>query len=217
VGEEKMKKIEVSNQQSSLLVPNIVFGTSNLGLMQNYDVGIEQMDYFFSLGGRCFDTARVYSNIGPFKKRPSEEILGEWIEKRNNRRDVIISTKGGHPPFARTRNSRLNQKDLTKDITESLAALKADYIDIYWVHRDDPTMQVGEIIDILNGFIREGKVLTIGASNWSHDRIAEANEYANNRGLFPFSASQIQWSCAILTAENLGDTSLVCMDGDSHI
>lgn len=76
-----------------------------------------------------------------------------------------------------------------------------DRIDLYYLHRDDPRVPVGEILDALNAEIARGRVRHLGASNWSTARIAAANEHAKARGLRGFVASQPQWSLAHPNAE----------------
>jgi aryl-alcohol dehydrogenase-like predicted oxidoreductase len=69
-----------------------------------------------------------------------------------------------------------------------------DYVDIYLLHRDDPDIPIGEIVDALNEQQRAGRVRSFGGSNWSHERIATANAYAHAKGLTPFAASSPQFS-----------------------
>ena len=145
-------------------------------------------DCFVEHGGNCIDTARAYSG------GRAEELVGEYLRTRGKRNKIIISTKCGHP--SADGSSRLSAQDMCSDMDASLEALSTDYIDIYWVHKDDKSIPVEGIIDSLNQFIREGKVRMIGASNWTTERIAAANAYALQSGQIGFGASQIQWSFA---------------------
>jgi len=74
--------------------------------------------------------------------------------------------------------------------------LHTDYIEFYWLHKDDWSVDPGEIIESINELIRQGKVGAAGCSNWSSDRIEQANAYAAEHGLQGFELSQIQWSLA---------------------
>jgi aryl-alcohol dehydrogenase-like predicted oxidoreductase len=85
---------------------------------------------------------------------------------------------------------RLSKEEITSDLEESLKALQTDYIDIYWLHRDDPSRSVDEIMEILNSFIRAGKVRAIGCSNWSSSRIQEALDHSSKKGIIAFCADQ---------------------------
>ncbi len=145
-------------------------------------------DCFTGHGGNCIDTARAYGG------GRSEELVGEYIQSRGCREQIVLSTKCGHP--AEDGSSRLDEVSMRADLEASLRALRTDYIDIYWVHKDDEQVPAESVIDSLNRFIREGKVRMIGASNWRTERIAAANAYAAESGQTGFGASQIQWSFA---------------------
>lgn len=184
-------------QIGSIKVSDIVLGSDVYGTSTSKETAFLLMDRYFALGGNCIDTARLYGNGA------SEETIGEWLQKSGKREQAVISTKGGHPDLKTMHIPRLGTEELRLDLEGSLKALNTDYIDIYWLHRDDSQKPAGEIIESLNVFIKEGKIKEIGASNWSAKRIKEANEYAEAHGLKGFSASQIMWS---LANENEGAT-----------
>lgn len=64
------------------------------------------------------------------------------------------------------------------------------------MHRDDPAAPVGPIVEALNEHRRAGRIRAFGGSNWSHQRIREANAYAEARGVTPFAASSPNFSLA---------------------
>ena len=78
----------------------------------------------------------------------------------------------------------------------SLKMLGTDDIDILVLHRDDPSVDVAEIVETCSALIREGKIRAYGGSNWTHERIAQANAYAQSHGLMPFSVSSPNFSLA---------------------
>jgi aryl-alcohol dehydrogenase-like predicted oxidoreductase len=207
-----MKTFEIKNPNYTFSVSKIIFGTTYLGNMPDHQEGFRQMDCYFELGGRCIDTARAYSNLAPEDRCPSETVIGEWLRKTGVRKEIVLSTKGGHPEYGDMSRSRLDEHSLREDLKRSLDALQQDFIDIYWLHRDNTAIPVGELVDLLNEFIDAGSVGCIGASNWSAERILEANQYAAEHGKIGFSASQIQWSLGACTPLDLGDETLVCMD-----
>ena len=145
------------------------------------------LDEILSLGGTTFDTAHVYG------QGDVERTIGEWVAQRGVRERVVIIGKGAHPNADR---QRVTPFDITADLHDSLARLKSDYIDLYLLHRDDPNVPVGPIVETLNEHVHAGRIHAFGASNWSHQRIAEANEYAAAHGLLPFVASSPQLSLA---------------------
>jgi aryl-alcohol dehydrogenase-like predicted oxidoreductase len=175
-------------------VSRIVFGTDRLrGRRSPWlpDASREQqafslLDRSFELGCNAFDTARIYGD--------SERTLGSWIRQHRNRDQVVVISKGCHP--SRLGHPRLAASDVSHDLHASLNALATDFIDLYLLHYDHPTARVEPLMERLNRHIDEGKIGAIGASNWSHDRIASANTVAAGKDLKPFGASSVQFSLA---------------------
>jgi len=164
------------------------------------EAAFRQMDEYLDLGGNFIDTAIVYNDWIPGERSRSEKTVGKWLAARGTRDKVYIATKGGiswegHTGF-HAPPINLSAEMLNKQIPQSMEHLGIDYIDLYWLHRDERTRPVGEIMETLNENIKKGYVRYIGASNWLPDRIAEANAYAREHGLQPFIASQIEWSLA---------------------
>ena len=145
------------------------------------------MDEFVEVGGNLVDTAHGYIK--------AEEIIGKWIELRNNRDKIKILSKGAHPVDGEP-GSRVTPQAITKDLTESLERFNTTYIDLYALHRDDESVEVGPIIEVLNEHIVAGRIHAIGASNWRHERIQAANEYATKHGLIGFTFSSTNLSLA---------------------
>jgi aryl-alcohol dehydrogenase-like predicted oxidoreductase len=151
------------------------------------------LDRFVELGGSFIDTARVYSDWVPGEKSRSERILGDWLQARGNRDRIVISTKGGHPFIESLQVPRTSAAELRTDLEASLRTLRVDAIDVYWLHRDDTSRPVEHFIDVLNTFVREGKVRAFGASNWTAARLRAANTYAQATGQRSFAANQPFW------------------------
>jgi aryl-alcohol dehydrogenase-like predicted oxidoreductase len=86
--------------------------------------------------------------------------------------------------------------DITADLHDSLARLRTDFIDLYVLHRDDPSVSVGPIVELLNEHQRAGRIRIFGGSNWTHQRLQEANTYAEAHGLTPFAVSSPNFSLA---------------------
>src|SRR5690606_13555975 len=91
---------------------------------------------------------------------------------------------------------RVNKAAIDEDLERSLEALQVEYVDMYALHRDDPNVEVGVILEALNAHIESGKVRAIGASNWTFRRLQEANDYAAAHGLVGFSFSSPNFSLA---------------------
>lgn len=207
-----MRTFQMQTVTGKAEVSKLIFGTTYLGNMEKEQPVYQQMDYYFDQGGRCIDTARIYSNFEPTDKRPSEEVIGEWLKANGVRKEMILSTKGAHPAYGHMDQPRLGKDDLNVDISRSLEALQTDYIDVYWLHRDDERLSVEPIMQTLHEFVKQGMVKAIGASNWSVERILEANACAEKMGFTPFTASQIQWSLGDTTPKDLNDETLVCVN-----
>jgi aryl-alcohol dehydrogenase-like predicted oxidoreductase len=149
--------------------------------------GFALLDAVFEQGCTAFDTAHGYG------AGDCERVLGLWLRDRGVRDQVAIVGKGAHPYDGR---SRVTPADITSDLHESLERLQVDAIDLYLLHRDDPSVPVEPLIETLNEHLRAGKIRAFGGSNWSHERIQAANDYATARGLVPFVASSPNLSLA---------------------
>lgn len=166
-------------------VSRIMVGTAAEPFLSGGDA-CDILDSMFSLGINTIDTARNYGL--------AERSVGDWMEKRGNRNDVVILSKCAHPDENSPR--RVSEKDIREDFDVSARYLRTDFIDIYLLHRDDTSVPAGEVIDIMNALHEEGKIGVFGASNWSVERITEANEYAERHGLIPFTVSSPNYCLA---------------------
>jgi aryl-alcohol dehydrogenase-like predicted oxidoreductase len=145
------------------------------------------LDAFVDLGCIAFDTAPVYQLGG------SERFLGSWSSRRRNRQRLFFITKCAHPNVV-LNSSRFNVRAITEDLHASLKRLRTDTIDLYLLHRDEPSVSFAEILDLLASLQREGKIRAFGVSNWTTPRIEEAARYLEARGLTPIAASSPHFS-----------------------
>jgi aryl-alcohol dehydrogenase-like predicted oxidoreductase len=132
-------------------------------------------DDFVERGGNTFDTAYIYGG------GKTEPLLGQWMTNRGNRDELVVIGKGAHTPHC-------DPESITRQLNESLERLQTDYLDIYFMHRDNEEIPVGEFVDVLDEHQRAGRIRIYGGSNWSLERFAEANEYATKNGKQGFSA-----------------------------
>ena len=110
------------------------------------------------------------------------------------RDEVVILGKGAHHSQDRR---RVTPFDIQSDIHDSLARFKVDHLDLYLLHRDDPTQPVGPIVETLHAAKEAGQIHAYGGSNWRVQRLREVNEYAAVHGLAPFAVSSPQFSLAV--------------------
>lgn len=184
-------------------VSRIFFGTC-IPLMTKGGDACDLLDHAFSLGITAFDTARCYGK--------AENSLGAWLKKRNNRDKVVIQTKGGINGFMW--RSRIKESCIRYDLKKSLEALGTDHTDIYLLHRDNTKVPVGDIVELLNSFVSDGRVRAFGGSNWSYRRIEQANEYAYAHGLQPFTVSSPNYGLAVMHKDPWGG-GLVSVTGEN--
>ncbi|MDD3243783.1 MAG: aldo/keto reductase, partial [Eubacteriales bacterium] len=178
---------------SGLAVSRVCLGTAGYGAAIPQAAALAQLDTYRELGGNFLDTARCYNDWIPGERHRSEKTLGKWMKARNCRGEMVLSTKGGHPPFENMHAPRLAPQELDADLEGSLRDLQTDYIDLYFLHRDDERRSVGDILEHLERKVREGKILHYGCSNWRLPRVLEAAAYAAAHGLQGFCCDQIMW------------------------
>ena len=163
-------------------VSRVVMGCDN---QPDFPHAAVMFDDYFERGGNAFDTAWIYGG-GKY-----ERFLGQWINLRGVRDEVVVIATGAHSPLCTPR-------DLTRQLFESLDRLGTDHADLYLMHRDNPDVPVGEFVDVLNEHQSAGRIRAFGGSNWSLPRVDEANAYAKRNGMSGFAAVSNNFSLARL-------------------
>lgn len=167
-------------------VSRVVLGTMIITTAER-ERSFALLDAALELGCTTLDLAHVYGGGG------TERCVGEWMRERGTRERMVLLTKGCHHNQDR---ARVTPWDLAADLHDSLARLQTGYVDIYLLHRDDQSLPVGPIVEALNEHHRAGRIRAFGGSNWTHQRIQAANDYARSRGLRPFTASSPNFGLA---------------------
>ena len=178
----KFKKLGTTDLDVSL----ICLGTMTWGTQNNEKDAFEQMDYSLGEGVNFFDTAELYSvppNSDSFGK--TEVMIGNWFEKRKNRKKIILASKVAGPGcnWIRGGKNNFDEKTIGEAIDGSLKRLKTDYIDLYQLHwperstnyfglreytvdNDEGRWNSFEsVLEALGKFIKSGKIRYIGMSN----------------------------------------------------
>jgi predicted dehydrogenase/aryl-alcohol dehydrogenase-like predicted oxidoreductase len=128
------------------------------------------LDAFWEKGGNIFDTAFVYGS------GYTEKLFGEWQKSRGVREEAVLIGKGAHSPL-------VYPDVIGKQLTQSLDRLQTDYVDVYFMHRDNPDVPVGEFVDAMDAEVKAGRIRgPFGGSNWSKERMDEAIAYAERSG-----------------------------------
>jgi aryl-alcohol dehydrogenase-like predicted oxidoreductase len=165
-------------------VSRLAIGTSALETQEQAD---PILDAFHAAGGSLFDTARHYGN------GRADRILGSWMARRGLTNAVTVIGKGAHTPYC-------HPGHVAPQLEQSLDGLKRDCIDIYFLHRDDTAIPVGEWVDALDPHVKTGRIRRYGGSNWTPARIDEANAWAAGHGKTGFTALSNQFSLADMIA-----------------
>ncbi len=185
-------------------VSRIILGGSGARFTSGSDVS-DLIENALVLGINAVDTARVYGE--------SEKAIGRWLTGEGRREKIVLISKGCHPSLAF--HKRVNANAAADDLKRSLDALNTDRIDIYLLHRDDESIPVGQIVDFLNQYHEEGKIGAFGGSNWTAERISQANSYAAQHGLKGFTVSSPHYSLGRQRHDPWGN-GCKTITGDSH-
>ncbi|RYZ10100.1 MAG: aldo/keto reductase [Myxococcales bacterium] len=149
----------------TLQVTIVGLGCNNFGKRLDQAGTTAVVEAALDAGINFFDTADVYGGTR------SEELLGKALGAR--RKDVLIATKFGIK-LDEQRPGGASPAYLRRALEESLRRLGTDYVDLYQLHRPDPSVPIAETLDALNDLVRQGKVREIGSSNFSADQVREA-------------------------------------------
>ena len=137
-------------------------------------------------GINFIDTADMYSH------GESEEIVGAALQGRRD--NVVLATKV-HGPMGDDPNQRgTSRRWIMTEVENSLRRLRTEYVDLYQVHRLDPTVNIEETLSALTDLVRSGKVRAIGSSSFPASDMVEAQWASQRRGLERFRTEQPTYS-----------------------
>ena len=161
--------------QSGLEVSRICLGTMMFGDRTDAAAAQPIVDSALDAGINFIDTADVYA------KGASEKIVGSTIKAK--RRQWILATKVGNAMTTTPHDGGLSRRWVLQACDDSLARLATDYIDIYYLHKDDPETPIAETVGALGDLIRSGKIRYFGVSNYRGWRIAEVVSECEAQGV----------------------------------
>ena len=183
----------------------VAFGTHTFGTPETDDkTAFLLLDKFLEYGGNVIDTARCYAG------GESERVIGRWLKESGIREKIILCSKGGEPEYTENgARGRLSEKELKGDFEKTFDALDTEYVDVYFLHKDDEALSVKEIVDTVFDLSKSGRVKHFGVSNWRYERIEEANEYAKSIGFSGFEFSELSFSLKHRVTKGWGERALV--------
>lgn len=155
------------------------------------------LDAYYDAGGNFIDTANNYQD------GDSEEYIGEWMEKRGIRDQIVLATKfsldtragdSAVPPHAHINFTGNNAKSLYISVRESLKRLRTEYIDILYIHWWGYDTSIPEVMSNLHDLVSAKKVLYLGVSNTPAWIVSQANQWSLDHGKTPFAVYQGAWN-----------------------
>ena len=169
-----MKRLKLSGFPTSL--SRIGLGCMRLSPAREQE-SFSLLETYLNAGGNVLDTAEIYGG------GQSETSIGDYLKRSGRRNEAFVVTKGCVEPHL------VRPDYISGAIHGSLERLRIDAIDLYLLHRDDPSVPVSELVDVLNEAVSRGEIRAFGGSNWTPRRLAEANRYAAEYGKCGFLAS----------------------------
>ena len=186
----------------------IGLGTMTWGEQNTEAQAHEQLDFALSHGVNFVDTAEMY----PVPPKPetqgrTETYIGTWLAKSGRRKDIVLASKVAgpssdpkRPSHIRDGNTRLDRKNLTEALDASLKRLQTDYLDLYQLHwpdrattifgrprypwrEDTETVPIEETLEVLQDFVKAGKVRHVGVSNETPWGVAQFLKFSESKGL----------------------------------
>lgn len=191
----RMQQVKLKN--TSVLVSEICLGTMYFGTKIGQAKSESILNYYCEAGGNFIDTANNYAfwmdnGIGD----ESETVIGNWIKKNNNRKEIILATKCGARPTKYDGNLEniklegLSYKAIINAVEKSLDRLQTDYIDVLYAHIDFADYPIEERLKAFALLKEQGKVRYTGISNTEAWRIEESQIYSTQNGLPLYSCVQ---------------------------
>jgi len=174
--------------KTGLRVSELCLGTMTFGREADEATSHAMLDQFVAAGGTFIDTADVYG------RGVSEEIVGRWLARQQQRDDLVIATKVRFPMGSGPNEAGTSRKHIMAGVDASLRRLHTDYLDLYQVHCWDAITPLEETLGALNDLVRLGKVRYIGASNFAGYQLQRAVDRARARHWAAFTCLQPQYN-----------------------
>jgi aryl-alcohol dehydrogenase-like predicted oxidoreductase len=172
--------------RAGVRVSVIGLGTNRFGTAQVPQAEVTKiLDAAVDLGINFIDASDTYV------RGRCEETLGQALKGRWDR--FVVATKSGLPIGEGPNDRGASRYHIVQALEASLRRLQSDHVDVYYMHRWDPTTPLEETLRALDDLIRQGKIRYLGASAYAAWQLAQANVLAELRGWIPFVVLQSEY------------------------
>ena len=179
--------------KTGIEVGPLMLGGNVFGWTIDEPASFRILDGFVDAGLNFIDTADVYSRWAPGNQGgESETIIGRWLARGVDRSRVVLATKVGMEMGPG--EVGLSRDYILREVDRSLQRLGTDHIDLYQAHKDDPATPLEETLGAFDTLIKAGKVRSIGASNYTAERLGEALRVAAEQGLPAYQCLQPEYN-----------------------
>ena len=186
-----MEKRTLGN--TNIQLAPLVFGGNVFGWTADEPTSFQLLDAFTDAGLNGIDTSDNYTAWIPGNTGgDSERVIGKWLKKSGKRDKVVIATKVGGK-FSEEKKG-LKKAYILQSIEDSLTRLQTDHIDLYQTHYDDPETPIEETLEAYAEIVKSGKVLAIGTSNMTVERLAESITISQQKGFPAYQSLQPEYN-----------------------
>lgn len=174
--------------RSGISVAPFAFGGNVFGVKVDQAMTNRLLDRFLDAGCNAIDTADVYPGFLPgLEGGESEKQIGNWLAQGGGRREkAVIITKVGFWEIKKG----LSRTNILSGAEDSLRRLRTDCIDVYMSHIDDESVPVEETLRAFEDLVSAGKVRSIGASNFSLERLRASHATSADLGIPRYESIQ---------------------------
>lgn len=170
--------------KTNLSVSSICLGTMTFGSPVGEADAVKMVHYAYDKGINFIDTANMYEGYSRFVGSSggvAEEIVGKAVAGR--RGDFVVATKVGMKVGDAPEDEGTSAAAILKHLDISLKRMNTDYVDLYYLHKPDPSSCLLETLQALSEAIKAGKILHYGTSNYSGEQMAELLKLADENDL----------------------------------